>query len=383
MRVGLVTLVTPTRMTGIGHYVSGLLEGLQKLQHPSEDRYVVFASPQIGQRLGVTDPAFDLVSVPIGESPRAIMRPAYFAWQNSWFQLQARRRRLDVVHVPNLVPVAVGARRLVMTIGDMTERHVPGKYSPARQAYRARLSVSMARRAARVITFSEFSRRDIVQHAAIDSAKVAVTPLAVPPAFARAVDETQPDESPYPSDPPFVLHLGKLLAHKNVDRLIAAMARLVRRGLPHRLVLAGPTVGRAPHYAALARSLGIGDRVTITGYVSNQDAVALCAAAAVVAVPSLCEGFGLVAIEAMLVGTPVVAADAGSLPEIAADAAILVDPTSSASIADGLERALCDPALADRLRRRGRERVTGFSWTTCARQTRDVYRCIADGGPGS
>jgi glycosyltransferase involved in cell wall biosynthesis len=176
---------------------------------------------------------------------------------------------------------------------------------------------------------------------------------------------------------PFILHLGKLLPHKNVERLIAAVALLAERGLPHHLVLAGPVVGRASTCEAVAQRLGVADRLTILGYVSYDVAAALCRAADVVAVPSLCEGFGLAVLEAMRAGTPVVAAHAASLPEVGGDAALFVDPHSETSIADGLERAVRDSALAARLRDRGRARAASFSWRTCAAMTRTVYRRLA------
>jgi alpha-1,3-rhamnosyl/mannosyltransferase len=122
--------------------------------------------------------------------------------------------------------------------------------------------------------------------------------------------------------------------------------------------------------------------VTILGYVSYERAVRLCQDADVVAVPSLCEGFGLAVLEAMRAGTPVVCASAASLPEVGGDAVVYVDPASDASIADGLERVLRDPVLAARLRASGRTRAESFTWLTCAERTRQVYRRVAAVVPG-
>jgi alpha-1,3-rhamnosyl/mannosyltransferase len=168
-----------------------------------------------------------------------------------------------------------------------------------------------------------------------------------------------------------VLAVGDLRRKKNLGALVTAYADLRRDpGIPHRLVLAGLDSGEGPRLRELAGEAS----VTLTGYVSDERLGRLIAGAELLVHPSLYEGFGLVVLEAMARGTPVLLARATALPETGGDAADYFDPAEPHDLARRLEQLLADPARRSELSRRGRIRARQFSWARTARETAEVYR---------
>ncbi|MGH7787018.1 MAG: glycosyltransferase family 4 protein, partial [Candidatus Binatia bacterium] len=171
--------------------------------------------------------------------------------------------------------------------------------------------------------------------------------------------------------PGYIMHLGTREPRKNLPRLVRAYARLGAAAPP--LVLAGATGWGVDELPALLDGLGLRARVHLLGSVSTADLPALYSGAALFAYPSLYEGFGLPVLEAMACGTPVVSANVASLPEVAGDAALLVDPHDETALADAIGRVLREPALHADLRARGLARARTFTWQRCAAQTMAVY----------
>jgi glycosyltransferase involved in cell wall biosynthesis len=168
-----------------------------------------------------------------------------------------------------------------------------------------------------------------------------------------------------------VLAVGDLRAKKNLAALVRAFVAVRRRaGISHRLVLAGTDAGEGPWL----RELAAGEPVQLTGYVSDAQLDSLLAGAELLVHPSLYEGFGLVVLEAMVRGTPVLAARATALPQTGADAAEYFDPDDPADLSRRLEALLGDGARRAELARRGLARAAQFSWQQTARATADVYR---------
>jgi glycosyltransferase involved in cell wall biosynthesis len=172
---------------------------------------------------------------------------------------------------------------------------------------------------------------------------------------------------------PYALFVGTLEPRKNVPLLLEAFA-LVRRQLDVQLLVVG---GRGwldePIFAAHARS-GLGDAVRFLGNLGQDDLAALYSHAGAFVLPSLYEGFGLPVLEAMACGAPVICSNAGPLPEVAGDAAVLLSPLEPAEWAEAIVSVLTDPQVAVALRQKGFERAAAFSWTRTALATRDVYR---------
>jgi glycosyltransferase involved in cell wall biosynthesis len=227
-----------------------------------------------------------------------------------------------------------------------------------------------------VIAVSEFTRADVIDQYRLDPAKVVAIPNGVNSMFRPMEDAEARVRERFGIDRPFVLCVGALQARKNVPLAIEAYARLMGRGTDCELVVAGgDRGGRIDVLDAILRTRLTG-RVHLVGHVEDEELPALYSAARVLVFPSLYEGFGLPALEAMASGTPVVASNTTGLAEAVGDAGLTVDPTSAEELADALGRVLNDTALRERLIAAGHERAAHFTWARAAGATADVYRDV-------
>ena len=259
---------------------------------------------------------------------------------------------------------------------------MPRKYS----LYMRLMTRLAARSADRIIAVSEATKRDLQRVLRVPDRQIVVIHEAVGPEFAQppAPAAVEAVIRRYGLARPYCLFVGNLEPRKNLSRLIEAFG-LVRThlraaGQAPQLVLAGT---RAWLYNGVLRAVethGLATGVVFTGYVPPADLPALYAAAACFVFPSVYEGFGLPVLEAMAAGTPVVASRAGAIPEVAGDAALLIDADRPAVIAEAIETVLADPLLRGRLVERGRARARTFTWEDVARQTLAVYEGVYERG---
>jgi len=178
-------------------------------------------------------------------------------------------------------------------------------------------------------------------------------------------------------DTPYILAVGTLQPRKNYPVLMQAYAALRQRtGLPHKLAIVGGRGWLTEEIDATITRLGLADQVRLLGFAPDDDLPALYTGASLLAFPSLYEGFGLPALEAMACGTPVVASTAPSLPEVCGDAALLVDPADVDGLADALERVLTDQEMAAQMVARGQQRAAQFRWEDAAKDLLAVYRQV-------
>jgi glycosyltransferase involved in cell wall biosynthesis len=319
---------------------------------------------------------------PPGADVRVLAAPRL--WTHTRLLAEVLRDPPDVLFVPAHVLPLVAPCPSVVTVHDLGFLAYPETHTWSQRAYLGWTTRRHVRRATRLIADSAATRDDLVArygaapdrvtvvHLGVDAAMRAPAAAAVAPALRRSgLDPARR----------YVLHVGTLQPRKNLARLVRAFGRLTAAWADLDLVLVGrPGWGRED-LPALAHALGQSHRVHFPGYVAREDLPALYAGAAVVAVPSLYEGFGLPVLEAMACGAPVVASRASSLPEVVGDAALLFDPLDEAAMAAVLDRVLGDGVLRARLARAGMERAGGFTWERCAGATRDVLEAAA-GAPG-
>jgi len=365
--------------SGVGHYTQRLVGGLAAIDR--RNRYTCL----------VVEGAPDL-PIPEPDVPRFARWPTRVSFENHlagdlwllvYLPLRLRRLATDVYHGPAVfLPLVKLGYRTVVTIHDLVSflfpRTVPRKY-----ALYMRLMTRLAVRSAdRIIAVSGATRDDLTRVLRVPDDKVAVIHEAVAPEFAIPQDAAAVEAvlGRYGIRRPYCLFVGNLEPRKNLSRLMEAFGLLRARDVrgpdgtaAPQLVLAG-TRGWLYNgiFTDVAARGGAGD-IVFTGYVPAADLPALYAASACFVFPSLYEGFGLPVLEAMAAGTPVVASQVGAIPEVAGDAALLVDARRPAELAEAMESVLTDRTLRARLVTRGRARASLFTWEAVARDTLAVY----------
>src|SRR5829696_4847709 len=309
-----------------------------------------------GLRVGAVTRRPDLVPEGVEPIPLAARaQPVRMALQ---LPLLLRRLRPALGHFLHVVPPAWRGRSVV-TVQDLSYEHFPEVMSRSDRFFFQTFVPRSARRAARVLTGSEWTKRDLVERYGVDARRIAVTPYGYDPVFKP--------EGPRREGPPYALFVGGLQARKEPELALRALLG-VDSGL--RLVFAGPDRGLGEKLRRRTRTLGLEGRVEFAGHVPREDLAALYRGAEALVFPSRYEGFGLPVLEAMASGTPVVTTASSSIPEVAGDAAVIVEPDAEA-LAAGIERAVAE---RDHLRTAGLARAARFSWAETARQTADVYR---------
>lgn len=359
-RVALDTTVAALDLAGTGNHIRSLAESLTPILG---DRLACirsrFAAPHAGPRTAV-------------QMARTLVRDLW--WHQGGVERAARRAEADLLHLPAMLGPLHGRLPTVVTIHDLYVLRAPRGFRPWFRNYARVVVPRLARRAARVITDSEATRTDVVDLLGVPGERVTVVPCGV--------RHPAPEGGREPLDldlpPRFVLAVGTLEPRKNLVRLVEAIGLLATRPATRDVVLlhAGGYGWLAEDIVRAANAAALRGRVRLLGRVKPDVLSALYRRARLLAYPSLFEGFGLPVLEAMVHGCPVVTSDRSSLPEVAGDAAVLVDPESAESIAAGIARVWEDDALAADLRARGLARAGGFSWERTARETAEVYRSV-------
>jgi glycosyltransferase involved in cell wall biosynthesis len=281
----------------------------------------------------------------------------------------------DVLHAPSpsAVPPKGPGQRLLVTVHDVAFLSNPDAFPP-RWRLLFRLGLRRALRTAdAILTPSRFTADELIRRTSVDPRRVHVTPLAA--ALPVTDAQVEPVLARYKVPSPYLLYNGTLERRKNVVRLVRAFRRIVADGAPQGLVLAGALGWRPDELLTELRGAPPG-RVVLTGHVPADDLDALFRGASAFVYPSLSEGFGLPVLDAMARGIPCVVSAASSLPEVAGDAALLVDPTSTSGLAEAMRRVLDEEGLATRLAEAGLARAATYSWRRTAESTLAVYRSI-------
>jgi glycosyltransferase involved in cell wall biosynthesis len=306
--------------------------------------------------------------------------PATRLWTHRALSWEVVHHRPDVLFVPAHVIPLLPPPLLppsVVTIHDLGYRHFPAAHTRSHRTYLDWSTRWSAFAAQRIIAVSQFTAADLTRFYGTPPSKIGVVYEAVDRRPQTADDGSIPSpqspvpnpQSPIPS-PQYALYLGTIQPRKNLARLIEAYARLVERyHVEWDLVLAGKRGWLSEELYTTVQRQGIGERVHFPGYIPEEDAPGLLRGAIFFAFPSLFEGFGLPVLEAQQMGVPVMCSNNSALPEVAGDAAILVDPTDVDAIADAMLRLSQDEALRQQLIARGYENVKRFSWEKAAQET--------------
>ncbi len=306
--------------------------------------------------------------------PRWKLRPIPFPrlWTHLRLSVEMLLHRPRLLFVPaHVVPLI--HPRTVVTIHDLGYLFYPEAHGRFSGWYLRASTRWSARQARLVIAVSEATARDVVKYGGVKRDKVRVVHHGYDPRFQPITDAAPIAAAKQRigllAGEQYVLYVGTLQPRKNLRRLIEAWSQLGELADGYKLVLGGKPGWMYADIYAQVRKLGLESRVLFPGYLRDEDLPALYSGASLFALVSLYEGFGLPALEAMACGTPVLAANSTSLPEIVGDAGIYCDPENVSSIAAGLKQGLTDAGLRQRLRVAGPQQAAKFSWQRCAEQT--------------
>jgi glycosyltransferase involved in cell wall biosynthesis len=284
----------------------------------------------------------------------------------------------DLFHDTDYAVTPVRGRPRIATLYDTAYLRDRGFVSEMQSRHMHDIVARILRGVARVITISEFAREDLVEAFGLDPDTISVTHLGVDPIFLAPASAADIEEAQkvYGITSPYCLYLGTLEPRKNLVRLVRAFSRLLEIEPEFHLVLVGKKGWAHERVFGVVEELGIGDHVRWLGQLDDLDASLLLKGAAIMAYPSLYEGFGLPALEGMAAGVPVLASDSHALREVCGEGALLVDPRDEGAIYEGLRSLALDRGEAQEIAERGRLRAQKFTWTHCAEATLDVYRSV-------
>ena len=379
MRIGLEGRVLTPRIGGIGRYALRLIEALTTLssEECSDLELVVFTAPQTDRAL------LEGLKVKVCER---------FRWSKSTLlrssillTVGALLDPIDLFHglEPSGYPFLYKTTRSVVTIHDVTPVILPWAF-PTRHRWIMGTAFAGARRQAdAVIVPSVATAEDVAHYLRIDRGRIAVIPMGCDPRFHPNIHPIRAAavRQRYTLPEHYALFVGTVEPRKNLGVLLRAFAHF-RAQWPQidvQLVVAGGQGwGREP-LGEIIDALKIRDQVLWTGFVADEDLPDLYRGAAMFVYPSLYEGFGLPILEAMACGVPVITSNRSSLPEIAGNAALLVDPTQPDALAAAMSDVMNDKALHEEMRSNGIARAKDFTWETVARKTLAVYRSLAGG----
>lgn len=352
--------------SGIGRYVTNLVRHLPLVDQDLELSLFSVFWHEHQERVGSARlPESERVHLAAAKFPGRVLD---FLGRFTPLSAETFTKELDLFHFTDYVYPPVKTKTCVCTIFDTSYLRSEPFHTPKNAKQLAAVALSLIDRAKTVITISETSKKDIIEHYKIAADRVVVTPLGVDEIFFGAHDRCE-------QKTPFILMVGTIEPRKNVARTLRAFERLLAKGIEAKMIIAGRKGWMFDDvFDLLEKSDRLKGNVTYLGEVSDAQLVALFYAGTILAYPSLWEGFGLPVLEGMATGIPVLTSKRGALEEVAGDGAHLVDPESEDEIAAGLEKLILDRAYREQIASRGKARAALFSWDECARKTAAAYR---------
>jgi glycosyltransferase involved in cell wall biosynthesis len=368
----LLSLERSYRGAGPHAYIRHLLDHL-----PGADPSLQYTAFLGDGRYRSLSPALDLQVTRL----RTIHPPVRILWEQLVQPWSLRQRGVDLLHAMAFVGPLACPCPMVVTVFDLSFLHYPSAFRPGNRLYLRLFTLLSARRARGLIAISEHTKADIMRWLGVAPGRIGVVHCGVEERFhrlpAREVAAFRREKG---LPEAFLLHLGTLQPRKNLSMLLRAFARLgTSGGKRPPLILVGAKGWMCEDLFRQVEELGIEGSVRFQGYVPSEELPLWYNAATCFVFPSLYEGFGLPPLEAMACGTPVVSSNAASLPEVAGDAALLLDPLDEEAWTHELARALNEPGLRRELAGRGLDRARRFTWGRAAEQTARVYRCALAG----
>ncbi len=353
-------------VSGIPNYILRLLHGFASLGE--DHQYFLYTNRPI---------PFDLE---LPENFRTVILNKPAPRFQLWFQLalpgRLKKDRIDVFHglfsrLPFVLPVPG-----IITVHDLSGYKMP-LYHKKHTYMTNQMFPLYIKKASGIIAVSEFTAAELAYSFPEAALKVTVVHEAAHPEYAEISDESEllRVKDKYDLPDKFFLFLGTLEPRKNLPKLLSAFLQAAD-AIPHSLVLSGAIGWKNDELLSMMKNSAAADRINLTGFVDTADIPALLSQADVFVYPSLYEGFGLPVLEAMACGTAVITSNTSSMPEVAGDAALLVNPQSAEEISNAIRILAVDENRKTVLREKGLKRADEFSWKKAAEETLDVYRRV-------
>lgn len=372
MNIAIDVRTINNKQSGVGFYVRFLVEALQKID--KKNSYFLITNNQREYPLGT-----------VGEDCQLLY--AWFSnenhilgdlWENFFLPLRLLCNRIDILHGPAfLIPSLYRYKGAVVTVHDLVAYSYPNTIPIKYKYYMKMLIKAATLRADRIIVDSYSVKNELMERLKVPEDKIRVVPLGVSPIYRVADDKNLINsvKERYGIKKDYILQVGNIEPRKNLPRLFNAFKLLKEKtNNSCQLVNVGKRGWLYKEIFELITRYGLQDDIIFTEYVSEEDLVLLYNGAELLVYPSLYEGFGLPILEAMSCATPVITSKVSSMPEVAGNASLLIDPLNSEEIAWAINKVLTDTDLKGRLKASGLKRATLFSWEKTAQQTLEVYQ---------
>jgi len=368
MRIAFNASIVDHILSGLGVYTVNLLKELAKLH---TDLVVYTSCPEV---CGVDLAGMRKISQLVRPSHGRKGHLRRLAWIQASLPLRLLADKASLILSPVPEGMLLPPVPQVVVVHDLIPLHFRDSF-PRHYHYFRYILPAILRRARAIVADSENTRRDLKTFYGLESNRIHIVPGGYDQHYYRMGIDPAPVKKECGLEA-YLLYVGNLLPHKNLQRLLQAFA-LISTKVPHQLAIAGKKDPRyLPALEAEARALGLAERVKFLDYISPAHLPALYAGAEAAIFPSLYEGFGLPILESMACGTPVIASHAASLPEVTGEAATLIDPYSVKGMADAIEAVLRDSETREDMKRRGVEQAERFSWRRTALKVLRVLEAV-------
>ncbi|MBU1083343.1 glycosyltransferase family 4 protein [Patescibacteria group bacterium] len=370
-RIGIDTrLLGTAQAAGIGRYTEELVRHL--LKYDNKNEYYLFTTTATTE-LPVYAPNLNQVKVNF---------PHYSFREQLLYPSILQRAKLDLIHYTNFnSPILFSGAPSVVTVHDLTLWFFAGrKHKGWLQRFAYKLDIQKTcQKAKHIIAVSLATKKDIIKYLGIEDQKISVIHLAPAKEYKPSVDPVKLEslKRKFNINKSYLIYVGQWREHKNIIRLMRAFSLFKRRyGLDYQLVLVGKTDKTYTALPAIIKELNLANDVVMTGYVPDADLPCLYSSAELFVFPSLYEGFGLPPLEAMACGTPVVASNVSSLPEVLGDAARYFDPLDIEAMAKTMAEVAKSFSLKHQMKLKGLNWVKRYSFDTMAKATFDIYQQV-------
>jgi len=370
MRIGIdARMYGPKATTGIGAYIKNLTDQLFLIDQKNE--YFLF----------MLEPSYSKFQPPNSRIKKIKVSCPWYSFKEQYELPKILLvHKLDLVHFPQFNVPIFYPKKFVVTIHDITPKFFPGpkvKKSIIRKIGYKTVFNSGLKRAKKIIANSNHTKNNLINFFHTPAEKISVTYLGLEPIFKVIIDQAPVLEikNRYQITKPFIFYIGVWRDHKNLPGLIQAFNLLkTDYKLDYQLVLAGQSDPRYPEIEEEINHSPFKSDIITPGFIDQKDLPLFYNAAKLFILPSFCEGFGLVALEALACGLPVIGSKTTSLQEILSDSALYFDPTKPESIAEVANQVLTDSRLYEDLKNRGLNQTKKYSWRKCAEETLAIYQ---------